>query len=647
MTKKVSMAEGFDILLNQLRYLKYYLFAVVFIPLIFFTVSFVYFISKSKELKEIVVYSAQYGLLSFKFWLLGDLLNLHKGADYYNYQNIYRDYFPLVFHSYAFYYSVAIAVFSIIVTFLIVRSFTRNLSDKKVIRGTKIKSLGSVSNLRKFIRPRDEVKHTIFIGSTGSGKTQAMHRLSKPVLNACKNVFFDVKGDYLPAYFKKGRDILINPLDVRSARWNFLEEVEDEADIDTLAKAFIEKNSSSFNDSKSAYFEGNASFVLQNIFKELHKNGILDNDKIREVILKEVFYKSNSGLVKNLIEKLNVGSDVSFADTLSTLRVSLDFIKVIGFEPKVNPKFSINEWLNSHNNSNIFLTTVKDKSSITKGFNTAFLTMLLLKLCSLPDVQSQDDVRVRIWIDELANLSKIPNLAETLSFVRSKGVAIYLSTQSLEGLKRSYQDHEIKDILNNCNNLFCFSANDDYTASIFSKLIGQQQVKIPSKSSFSTPKVSNIDGINLSYHRSIEYAVLPAEIMVLKGGEFYAKIRRKWFKAKLKFIPIKKDENIEFFLENKAFKLKSVKNKDDESEIITGVETSDSKPSSKPAFGGKSISYHSINKPVENIKDTNREAQSDFNDKSSKEMTLKSKDSKQKKDISQDNPLNIANKFME
>ena len=647
MTKKVSMAEGFDILLNQLRYLKYYLFAVIFIPLIFFTVSFAYFMSKSKELMEIVVYSAQYGLLNFKFWLLGGLLNLHKSTDFYYYQGIYRDYFPLVLNSHAFYYSVAIAIFSIIITFLIISSFTRNLSDKKVIRGTKIKNLGTVSNLRKFIRPNDEVKHTIFIGSTGSGKTQAMHRLSKPVLNDCKNVFFDVKGDYLPAYFKKGRDILINPLDVRSTRWNFLEEVEDEADIDTLAKAFIEKNSSSSNDSKSAYFEGNASFILQNIFKELHKNGILENSKIREIIIKEVFYKSKSGLVSNLVEKLNVGSDVSFADTLSTLRVSLDFIKVIGFEPKVNPKFSIQEWLNSEDNTNIFITTKKDKASITRGFNTAFLTMLLLKLCSLPDVKSQDEVRVRLWIDELANLSKIPNLAETLSFVRSKGVAIYLSTQSLEGLKRAYKEHEIKDILNNCNNLFCFSANDEYTASIFSKLIGQQQVKIPSKSSFSTPKVSNIDGINLSYHRSIEYAVLPAEIVVLKGGEFYAKIRKRWFKATLEYMPIKKDKNIEFFLENRAFKLKSVKDKDNKGEIITGGETSDSESLSKPDSGGKSISYRNLNKPVENIKDTSREAQSAINDKCSKELTIKSKDSKQKKDISQDNPLNIANKFME
>ena len=185
--------------------------------------------------------------------------------------------------------------------------------------------------------------------------------------------------------------------------------------------------------------------------------------------------------------------------------------------------------------------------------------MLLLKLAALPNVKSQKDVRIRIWIDELANLSRIPHLAEILSFIRSKGVAIYLSTQSLEGLKRVYEEYEIKDILNNCSNLFCFSVNDEYTATIISKLIGEQQIEVPLKNSFSTPKVSNIDGINLTHTRSTEYAVLPSEIMALEDLEFYAKLRKSWYKGKLKYTKIKKREDIEFFKMNKALLIKELK----------------------------------------------------------------------------------------
>jgi len=587
---RLSISEGFDIFVNRLRYLKYYLFAITVVPLLTFLTSFLYLASKNDTLRFIITSSVKYGLLNLRDYFFGNLIKYKKGMEYYYYQDIYHKYFYLLFHTHQFYWSLAIAALSTVLIFFVVKAFTKSLSDKKVVRGTKVGNLGTVSNPKKFISPQDEVKHTMIIGTTGSGKTQLMYRLSRPTLYSCKNIFFDIKGDILPAYLRKGIDVIINPLDIRSSRWNFLKEVEDISDIDTLAESFISPDAGGFIDSKSDYFKRNAKFILSFLFKELYENGIVENDKIREVIIKEVFYKSDSGLISDLINNLNVGSNVSLADTLSTLRVNLDFVSILGFEPKVNPEFSIKDWLISDDNTNIFITTKMDKSTLTRGFNTAFLSMLLLKISSLPDVKN-GEVRIRIWIDELANLSRIPHLAETLSFVRSKGVAIYLSTQSLEGLKRSYKEHEIKDILNNCNNLFCFSANDEYTASIISKLIGEQQVDIAFKNSFSTPKATNIDGISITHSRHIEYAVLPSEVTALKDLEFYAKLKRRWYRGKLKPIQVEKKDGIEFFVENKACKQISKRvSKDENSRLKTKEDLN------PPSDGGLNIGKAEKNK---------------------------------------------------
>ena len=544
----VGMGESFDILVNKIRYIKYFLLFNVGFSLLSFLISFSYFISKNQSIIYVLKETAKYYGYLFVFWLKGNFGAVKKPEGFYYAQDIYNKYFHLIFHSNAFYYSLFIAFAVFIISFFVVKTYAMKLSSKYILRGIRVYKMGKVKDLGRLIKPKDESKHVIVIGTTGSGKTQAMTNIMKNRIQSAKNIIFDTKGDFLERFFKKGIDSVLNPLDIRSSRWNFMYDIEDKADIDLLASSFIP----SHQDDKNRYFTDNAALILSSFFEFLYKKGIKDNSEIRKVVEDEIFHKSDSGILKDLTSNLNVGSSVSLADTLSTLRVNLSFMKILGYEPKSNPEFSINKWINSDANSNLYITVPQDKISTTENFNAAFFSVLFAKLMARKD---RKDVDIKIFIDELANIGTIRNLDKALSFLRSKGVAIYLSTQSLEGLKSRYKEHEIANILNNCNTIISFAANDDYTADKISRMIGETQIETTGKNDFSTPQVSKIDSVNINRNRVIERAVLPSEIMVLDDLEFYMKLSRKWYKGKLQYMDIPKNGNIDFFLKNKALNL--------------------------------------------------------------------------------------------
>ena len=238
---KISKAEGFDVLLNQLRYIKYYMLSLFIVPVIVFMPSFAYFASQNDTIKTILSASFKYGLANFKILLLGGLIKIHNTPDYYYYQSIYHKYFGYLLKTNAFYYSTAISIASVILMFFIVRIFTKRLSENKIIRGTKVYMIGNIKDIKKQLKIKP-LGHLMMIGATGVGKTQALLNLSRSAMDnidKSKNIYLDTKGDFVTRFFSKGIDHIVNPLDNRSVEWSFMEDVTDISDIDTLAESFI------------------------------------------------------------------------------------------------------------------------------------------------------------------------------------------------------------------------------------------------------------------------------------------------------------------------------------------------------------------------------------------------------------------------
>ena len=182
--------------------------------------------------------------------------------------------------------------------------------------------------------------------------------------------------------------------------------------------------------------------------------------------------------------------------------------------------------------------------------------MLLLKMQSLRNTQH---VKYRIFIDELSVLQRINMLSDTLNFARSRGIALYLATQSLSSLRKNYTAEELHSITNATNTLFIFRVNDEYTATSLSHTVGYAEIERRTKNQYTTPGIGAIDGFALNTHVENELAVLPSELQALKDLEFYVRFFNKkekkptWAHAELKKIT-KFEKKAEFFVENKNLK---------------------------------------------------------------------------------------------
>jgi hypothetical protein len=123
-------------------------------------------------------------------------------------------------------------------------------------RGTRVIDGGSVQRAtRKLLRahpdritlaglavdPLDETKHFKLLGTTGSGKSTAIREVLRTALSrGDRALIADPDGGYLQRFYNPDRgDVILNPFDPRSARWDLFGELRDPYDADQLARALI------------------------------------------------------------------------------------------------------------------------------------------------------------------------------------------------------------------------------------------------------------------------------------------------------------------------------------------------------------------------------------------------------------------------
>jgi hypothetical protein len=144
--------------------------------------------------------------------------------------------------------STIFAVLVVIAAVCINRRLGKSLTeDKELVSGhhcvdakTLRKNIKDKSDitLADIAYPRgSETRHTLITGTTGAGKTNVMIELIDQIeAKNEKMIIVDTVGTFM-SYYKEGRDIILNPLDSRSAGWSFLRECDSSAVGEILMKS--------------------------------------------------------------------------------------------------------------------------------------------------------------------------------------------------------------------------------------------------------------------------------------------------------------------------------------------------------------------------------------------------------------------------
>ena len=417
--------------------------------------------------------------------------------------------------------SIYVSIGAMILAMLFNKYFGKSLSDKKeIISG---KSYVDAKTLKKQIKKKSDItlagipyvkntesRHTIITGTTGSGKTNVFHELIQQVIKKEERaIIVDTVGTFVDCYFNPERDILLNPLDMRSVPWSLISECSNnQVILKQVAECFIKSNN--FSDS---FWDDAAKIVFVDALKK-----IIKENKTEEQLLKMLqcsasewqrMLKDTCGA--SLMDKEAEKMAISIRATLINDLDCLQYLKL----DRNKSSFKIKKWIESGKGF-LFLACTPAQRAVVKPLISAWLTIAAEAMLHIVPT----DKRTWFFIDELHNLRRLPRFETYLAEVRKFGGCFVLGTQMVSQLNRIYGTEDARTIIGQCGTKVVMNVPEPITARYMGDFLGKKE-QLTAQESISYGANTIRDGVNLSQHKEIRDIVSTTEIMNLKIGEAF------------------------------------------------------------------------------------------------------------------------------
>jgi type IV conjugative transfer system coupling protein TraD len=422
------------------------------------------------------------------------------------------------------------AILSIISLFLIFIYFIRRgrlQSDAKQLRGYEIADLKQVKRLIKKGDRSDitigdlplpkgfETGHILIHGTTGMGKSVCIKELLDQIRKRGDRVIiYDQGCDYISSFYTEG-DIILNPLDERTASWHLWDECRDSADYDSLAAALIPSSPNA----NEPFWANGARVIFAAMAKRLSNvNGKTISFFLESTLNTELSEMRTmlagteaAALVSEKVEK----TSLSFKTMLATYLKSLKYIK-----DEENP-FSIRKWIQDDTQKNwLFISSLADRHETLKPLISMWLDLAVNSLLSLTPSYTR---RIWLFFDELASLHKLPYLPSAFAQSRKFGGCLVAGVQSIAQLRKVYGQNAADEISTMCNTRIFFRSPSNEAAVWTSKELGQHEIE-EMREGISYSESAMRSGISINKQTIQKDLVSPAEIMQLQPLEAYVRL---------------------------------------------------------------------------------------------------------------------------
>lgn len=372
--------------------------------------------------------------------------------------------------------------------------------------------------------PKDSrFRHTFVLGSSGAGKTS---RIIRPMLvhtayEGRSAVVVDLKYPDLSllsmvgVFEALGRDVIVLlPYDERSPRLPLLRGAEDPKVARRLAEVIIPVPERKDTTSYYENIERELLFWLIHI-EALHGRGSLGDIRLKcqqgpkalQDYVKEKASDAESALgfffglapsrqaemVAGLVGKLSIFGD-PLIDRMTSFGENEVDLRKITRKPTL-----------------LYLGIPQERLQDAGGqlFLQLFKRYLDWVLLEESMETGRLEVPVEVYLDEFTNLGYLPRMSDSLSTMRSRGVAYLLALQSFsQGLER-YREEELESMLANCNTWIIFGQGlSDVDARRISQALGQATAYMPSES-VSSPHILNFNELWPRYGETYRISEVP------------------------------------------------------------------------------------------------------------------------------------------
>jgi len=328
------------------------------------------------------------------------------------------------------------------------------------------------------IPPADETKHFKIIGTTGTGKSTAIHEVLIGALGrGDRAVIADPDGGYLRRFYDAARgDVILNPWEEDAHKWDLFGEITEDYDIEHVVRSLIPDG----GDSERAWCEYARTFLTE-VIRQLREVKVQSDIELCRLVksateeeLREMLAGTPAG---PFLARDNERMFGSLRSVASSAIGALQYITAQKAQP-----FSVRRWVREGAARQaggwggvLFLPYKAGEIAALRSVVSAWMRLGIFEAMD----REESDQRIWFVVDELDALAAIDGLKDALARLRKFGGRCILGFQSIAQVSGTYGRGGAETIVENCGNtliLRCSASEYGGTSEFASKLIGQRDL---------------------------------------------------------------------------------------------------------------------------------------------------------------------------
>ncbi|MGH8326021.1 MAG: type IV secretion system DNA-binding domain-containing protein, partial [Steroidobacteraceae bacterium] len=328
------------------------------------------------------------------------------------------------------------------------------------------------------VAAQDETKHFKLIGTTGTGKSTAIHELLRSALaRGDAAIIADPDRGYLRRFHDRERgDVILSPFDADSPQWDLFGEIASDHDADQLARSLIPDHGET-DRSWSEY----ARTLFTAVAQQTSRGAMRDVGELHRILTRAPVEELRMLLAGTAAEPfLEAGNERMFGSVRSVTSSAVRGLKYV-IAQRAAP-FSIRRWVSEEaarpserRGRVLFLPYRAGEIAALGSTISAWMRIAIFEAMSQPET----DQRLWLIVDELDALGEIDGLKDALARLRKFGGRAVLGFQSIAQVSGIYGRAAAGTLVENCGNtliLRCSASEHGGTSQFASRLIGDRQV---------------------------------------------------------------------------------------------------------------------------------------------------------------------------
>jgi type IV secretory pathway TraG/TraD family ATPase VirD4 len=321
------------------------------------------------------------------------------------------------------------------------------------------------------VPPADETKHFKFIGTTGTGKSTAIAELLRGALDrGDRAVIADPDGGYLARFHDRRRgDVILNPFERHSVKWDPFAEINTPYDIEQLASGLIP----STEDASGREWRGYARTFLSAVARRCHLEGWHDPAELWRLLAiassRELRRIVAGTPAQPFLDPDNARMFGSIRSVTGSAVAALAYVQA-----QRAAAFSVRKWVRAGSGS-LFVPYQANQIAALRSIIATWMRLAIFEAMSRPE----EDLRLWFVMDELDALGAIDGLKDALARLRKFGGRCVIGFQSIAQVSSTYGAGDAQTIVENCGNtlvLRCSGSDNGGTSHFASRLIGEREI---------------------------------------------------------------------------------------------------------------------------------------------------------------------------